>query len=75
MRLTSASPRQQLRGDRVELRDFGAFTVRHRAPRIGRNPRIGAAVSVAEKFVPLFKTGKDLRERVNGNKHHRIVNG
>ena len=58
------------RGDRVELRDFGAFTVKHRAPRIGRNPRTGAAVAVAEKFVPFFKTGKDLRERVNGNKHH-----
>jgi integration host factor subunit beta len=55
------------RGDRVELRDFGAFTVRHRAPRVGRNPRTG--VAVAERFVPFFKTGKDLRERVNGNKH------
>ena len=53
------------RGDRVELRDFGAFTVRHRASRTGRNPRTGAAVSVAERFVPFFKTGKDLRERVN----------
>ena len=57
------------RGDRVELRDFGAFTVKHRAPRVGRNPRTGAAVSVPERFVPFFKTGKDLRERVNGNKH------
>ena len=57
------------RGDRVELRDFGAFTVKHRAPRVARNPRTGAAVSVAERFVPFFKTGRDLRERVNGNKH------
>jgi integration host factor subunit beta len=57
------------RGNRVELRDFGAFTVKHRAPRVGRNPRTGAAVSVPERFVPFFKTGKDLRERVNGNKH------
>jgi integration host factor subunit beta len=57
------------RGDRVELRDFGAFMVRHRAPRTARNPRTGVAVSVAEKFVPFFKTGKDLRERLNGNKH------
>ena len=57
------------RDDRVELRDFGAFTVRHRAPRTGRNPRTGTAVAVAEKFVPFFKTGKDLRERLNGNKH------
>jgi integration host factor subunit beta len=57
------------RGDRVELRDFGAFTVKHRAPRIGRNPRTGASVSVPEKFVPFFKTGKDLRVRINGKKH------
>ena len=53
------------RGDRVELRGFGAFTVKHRAPRTGRNPRTGASVSVEEKFVPFFKTGKDLRERLN----------
>ena len=53
------------RGDRVELRGFGAFTVKHRAPRIGRNPRTGAAVKVDEKFVPFFKTGKELRERLN----------
>ena len=52
------------RGDRVELRGC-AFTVKHRAPRVGRNPRTGASVSVAEKFVPFFKTGKDLRERLN----------
>jgi integration host factor subunit beta len=57
------------RGARVELRDFGAFTVKHRAPRVARNPRTGAAVAVAERFVPFFKTGKDLRERVNRNKH------
>ncbi len=53
------------RGDRVELRGFGAFTVKYRAPRIGRNPRTGAAVAVDEKFVPFFKTGKELRERLN----------
>ena len=53
-----------VRGDRVELRGFGAFTVKHRAPRIGRNPRTGASVAVAEKFVPFFKTGKDLRDRL-----------
>ena len=61
------------RGDRVELRDFGAFTVRHRAPRTGRNPRTGAAVSVEEKFVPFFKTGKDLRERLNGTHSARTT--
>jgi len=59
------------RGERVELRDFGAFRVKHRAPRVGRNPRTGAAVSVAEKFVPFFKTGKDLRERVNAQSRTR----
>ena len=50
-------------------RGFGAFTVKHRASRVGRNPRTGAAVAVAEKFVPFFKTGKDLRERLNSSKH------
>ncbi len=53
------------RGDRVELRGFGAFSVKRRAPRVGRNPRTGTAVRVAEKFVPFFKTGKELRERLN----------
>jgi len=54
------------RGDRVELRGFGAFTVKRRAPRVGRNPRTGAAVKVEEKHVPFFKTGKELRDRLNG---------
>jgi len=53
------------RGDRVELRGFGAFTVKHRPPRTGRNPRTGTSVTVEEKFVPFFKTGKELRERLN----------
>ena len=53
------------RGDRVELRGFGAFSVKHRDARVGRNPRTGASVSVAEKAVPYFKTGKDLRDRLN----------
>ena len=53
------------RGDRVELRGFGAFTVKHRDARTGRNPRTGTAVSVQEKSVPFFKAGKELRERVN----------
>lgn len=53
------------RGDRVELRGFGAFSVKKRAARIGRNPRTGEAVSVSEKSVPFFKTGKELRERLN----------
>ncbi|MEQ8369342.1 MAG: integration host factor subunit beta [Alphaproteobacteria bacterium] len=53
------------RGDRVELRGFGAFSVKRRAPRLGRNPRTGESVKVDEKFVPFFKTGKELRERLN----------
>lgn len=54
------------RGDRVELRGFGAFTVKHRPAREGRNPRTGEPVPVQEKFVPFFKTGKELRDRLNG---------
>ena len=53
------------RGDRVELRGFGAFSVRQRAARTGRNPRTGEAVEVEEKHVPFFKTGKLLRDRLN----------
>jgi len=53
------------RGERVELRGFGAFSVRQRQSRTGRNPRTGEAVSVPEKSVPFFKAGKDLRARVN----------
>ncbi len=52
-------------GNRVELRGFGAFSVKHRPARVGRNPRTGDTVKVPEKFVPYFKTGKDLRERLN----------
>ena len=53
------------RGDRVELRGFGAFSVKHRYPRMGRNPRTGEAVHVSAKRVPYFKTGKQLREKLN----------
>ncbi len=53
------------RGDRVELRGFGAFSVKARAARVGRNPRTGAAVAVPEKFAPFFKSGKELRQRIN----------
>ncbi|MEM8748697.1 MAG: integration host factor subunit beta [Pseudomonadota bacterium] len=52
-------------GDRVELRGFGAFSVKNRGARVGRNPRTGERVEVEEKWVPFFKTGKDLRERLN----------
>ena len=54
------------RGDRVELRGFGAFSVKKRDSRVGRNPRTGEAVEVEEKHVPFFKTGKLLRDRLNG---------
>jgi integration host factor subunit beta len=53
-------------GNRVELRGFGAFSVKNRTARTGRNPRTGTAVSVEAKRVPYFKTGKELRERLNG---------
>jgi integration host factor subunit beta len=53
------------RGDRVELRGFGAFSIKRRPARTGRNPRTGQSVKVAEKYVPFFKTGKELRERLN----------
>jgi integration host factor subunit beta len=53
------------RGDRVELRGFGAFSVKYREARVGRNPRTGAQVPVEEKAVPFFKTGKEMRERLN----------
>lgn len=53
-------------GNRVELRGFGAFSVKKRDSRMGRNPRTGESVSVDEKYVPFFKTGKRLRDRLNG---------
>ena len=52
-------------GNRVELRGFGAFSVKNRPSRSGRNPRTGDTVFVEEKWVPFFKTGKELRERLN----------
>lgn len=55
-------------GDRVELRGFGAFSVRRRPARVGRNPRTGESVAVKEKHVPFFKTGKELRERVDASR-------
>jgi integration host factor subunit beta len=54
------------RGERVELRGFGAFSVKRRGARIGRNPRTGDSVQVGEKHMPFFKTGKVLRDRING---------
>ena len=54
-------------GDRVELRGFGAFSVKERQSREGRNPRTGQSVQVEAKRVPFFKTGKELRERLNSH--------
>ena len=54
-------------GDRVELRGFGAFSVKHRGARTGRNPRTGELVQVEPKVIPFFKTGKQLRELINAN--------
>lgn len=52
-------------GNRVELRGFGAFSVKNRPARVARNPKTGKQVEVDEKWVPFFKTGKELRERLN----------
>ena len=54
-----------VRGHRIEIRGFGSFTVIHRAPRLGRNPRSGAAVDIPEKRVPHFKVGKALRDALD----------
>jgi integration host factor subunit beta len=53
------------RGDRIEIRGFGSFSLNHRPPRVGRNPKSGEKVMVPEKRVPHFKAGKELRERVD----------
>ncbi len=53
------------RGERIELRGFGSFTVKERAPRVGRNPRTGETVHVAARLHPYFKSGKELRRRIN----------
>ena len=52
-------------GKKVELRGFGSFTLHHRPPRVGRNPKSGKSVELDEKYVPHFKPGKELRDRVN----------
>lgn len=53
------------KGDRIEIRGFGSFSLHYRAPRVGRNPKTGESVDLAAKYVPHFKPGKELRERVN----------
>ncbi len=55
-------------GDRIEIRGFGSFSLHHRAPRMGRNPKTGEAVSLTAKYVPHFKPGKELRDRVDASR-------
>ena len=57
------------RGERIEIRGFGSFALHFRPPRIGRNPKTGAAVTLSGKYVPHFKPGKELRERVDQRPH------
>ena len=61
-------------GQRIEIRGFGSFSLHFRPPRIGRNPKTGEAVALSGKYVPHFKPGKDLRERVNASRHFPIKN-
>lgn len=61
-------------GKRIEIRGFGSFSLHFRPPRLGRNPKTGEPVALAGKYVPHFKPGKDLRERVNANRHLPIKN-
>ena len=56
-------------GDRIEIRGFGSFSLHYRSPRQGRNPKTGESVALAGKYVPHFKPGKELRERVNNTRN------
>ena len=60
--------REMANGERIEIRGFGSFSLHFREPRIGRNPKSGDAVALRGKHVPHFKPGKELRERVNGER-------
>jgi integration host factor subunit beta len=59
-------------GDRIEIRGFGSFSLHYRAPRHGRNPKTGDAVELEGKYVPHFKPGKEMRERVNSSVSQKI---
>jgi integration host factor subunit beta len=61
-------------GQRIEIRGFGSFSLHFRPPRMGRNPKTGEAVALSGKYVPHFKPGKELRERVNSNRQLPIKN-
>ncbi len=63
-----------IRGDRIEIRGFGSFSLHFRPPRMGRNPKTGDAVALSGKYVPHFKPGKELRERVNSSRQLPIKN-
>jgi integration host factor subunit beta len=63
-----------VRGDRIEIRGFGSFGLNYRPPRVGRNPKSGEKVSVPDKYVPHFKAGKELRERVDDALRNGVVN-
>jgi len=56
-------------GERIEIRGFGSFSLHYREPRVGRNPKTGESVSLAGKYVPHFKPGKEMRDRVNESIH------
>ena len=60
-------------GERIEIRGFGSFSLHYRPGRVGRNPKTGAPVSLPAKYVPHFKPGKELRERVDGRRRERSV--
>lgn len=60
------------KGNRIEIRGFGSFSLHHRPSRIGRNPKTGEPVSLSEKYVPHFKPGKDLKQKVNESRDHSI---
>ena len=60
-------------GDRVELRGFGAFSIKERGSRIGRNPRTGESVEVGEKFIPYFKTGNTIARALKSTRINRVT--
>jgi integration host factor subunit beta len=60
-------------GERIEIRGFGSFSLHYRPPRTGRNPKTGDAVTLASKYVPHFKPGKELRERVNKTRSKEML--
>lgn len=60
-------------GERIEIRGFGSFCLHYRPPRVGRNPKTGDAVTLPSKYVPHFKPGKEMRERVNESMEHTSI--